>query len=120
MSFFEIESYIDEEFGENFLLVIMAGDVNIHYRVEMENFFNQKLRGNYRDLVVDFSRVEYIDSIGLAVLINVYKKLLNQKKKFYLIGVSNKIKKVFQMSGLDRILAIFPDKASLQRYLKSS
>ena len=109
MSFFRIESILDKDLENDYLLIKLEGDVNIHYRVEMENFFNQKLRANYKDVIIDMEAVEYIDSIGLAVLINVYKKVLSQRKNFYFIGVSSKVRKVFEMSGLDKILEMYPD-----------
>jgi anti-anti-sigma factor len=109
MSFFKIESIIDKDLENDFLLVKLEGDVNIHYRVEMENFFNQKLRANYKDVIIDMEKVEYIDSIGLAVLINVYKKVVSQRKNFYFVGISEKVRKVFEMSGLNKILDMYPD-----------
>jgi stage II sporulation protein AA (anti-sigma F factor antagonist) len=74
-----------------------------------KHFFNQKLRANYKDVIIDMEKVEYIDSIGLAVLINVYKKVVSQRKNFYFVGISSKVRKVFEMSGLNRILDIYPD-----------
>ena len=114
MSFFQIISVFDDELEDKYLVIKLSGDVNIHYRIEMESFFQKKLRTNFKDVIIDMSEVKYIDSVGLAVLINVYKKVVAQRKRFYLVGLSDRVRKVFKMSGLEKILDIYETIDSLK------
>lgn len=56
--------------------------------------------------IVDFSRLDYISSAGLGVLLAAQKKLSEQGKGLRLINVNGHIRDVFHFSGFDQIFEI--------------
>jgi anti-sigma B factor antagonist len=56
--------------------------------------------------VVDFSRLDYISSAGLGVLLAAQKKLAEHGKSLRLINVNGHIRDVFHFSGFDQIFEI--------------
>ena len=56
--------------------------------------------------VVDFSRLDYISSAGLGVLLAAQKKLSERGQSLRLINVSGHIRDVFRYSGFDQIFQI--------------
>lgn len=58
------------------------------------------------DLRLDFSGVTYIDSTGLGVLIGLLKKLKLNDKKLYISGSVENVKKIFTITGLDKIFVL--------------
>lgn len=56
--------------------------------------------------VVDFSRLEYISSAGLGVLLKTQKRLMAAGSGLRLVNVNNHIRDVFRYSGFDAILEI--------------
>lgn len=56
-----------------------------------------------RDLVVDLGRVTYIDSSGIASLIEAFQTARNDDLRFALTGVSQPVLRVFQLARLDKI-----------------
>ena len=60
-------------------------------------------------VVIDLSRATYIDSAGLAALILAMKKVEAYGGKFFLTGMHETIRSIFESSRLDQIFQIFPD-----------
>lgn len=63
-------------------------------------------------LAIDMSKLEYISSAGLRVLLVVAKKVQQAKGKMVLFGLVPNVREVFSVSGFDRIYAIQSDTAS--------
>ena len=68
-------------------------------------------RGNRR-LVLDLSRVELMDSMGLTVLISVTRALARGEGHMALAGLSSAVRKLMEITSLDQVFAIHPDVAS--------
>ena len=58
-----------------------------------------------KELVFDFSEVEYISSAGLRVLLAA-QKVMNRQGSMKLIGVSSEVMEVFEITGFSDILTI--------------
>jgi anti-anti-sigma factor len=56
--------------------------------------------------VLDFSGLEYISSAGIGVILATYKRLHDAGHSFKLVGMSDRIRNVFQYAGLDRVFTI--------------
>lgn len=61
-------------------------------------------------ILFDFSDLDYINSSGLRVLVMAYQKLRPAQGKVGICGVKDYIQEVFEISGYDKIFAMFPDK----------
>jgi anti-sigma B factor antagonist len=57
-------------------------------------------------VTLDCSRLEYISSAGLGVLLKTQKRLLARSGKLRLAGVNRHILDIFQYSGFDQIFEI--------------
>jgi anti-sigma B factor antagonist len=62
-----------------------------------------KPAGAGRRLVLDMSKVQYLSSAALGVLIPLNEKVLKLKGTMYICGVNPEIMKVFKITKLDRI-----------------
>ena len=70
----------------------------------------EKARGTFDtfsdNTVVDFSRLEYISSAGLGVLLATQKRLQDRGARLSLVNVSSHIRDIFHFSGFDQIFDI--------------
>ena len=55
---------------------------------------------------VDFSRLDYISSAGLGVLLAAQKRLSDRGARLRLVNVNGHIRDVFHFSGFDQIFEI--------------
>ena len=62
-----------------------------------------------RELLLNFSNVEYLSSAALGKLINLHKKLTGVQGKLAMCNVIPQIYEVFSITKLDKIFKIFPD-----------
>lgn len=66
-------------------------------------------------LLLDFSRIDYLSSAGMRVLLSATKKLTSKKGDLFLFALSEEVSEVIKMAGFDRILRIFSsEKEALQ------
>jgi len=57
-------------------------------------------------VVLDLSRLEYISSAGIGVLVATLKRLHESGETLTLANLSERVRTVFQLSGLDRVFTI--------------
>jgi anti-sigma B factor antagonist/stage II sporulation protein AA (anti-sigma F factor antagonist) len=66
-------------------------------------------------LILDFSRVDYLSSAGMRVLLSATKKLKSKKGNLILFSLVEDVEEVVKMAGFDKILHICPsEKEALQ------
>ena len=60
-------------------------------------------------LVLDFSQVEYISSMGLRVLLMAAKQLRAQNARIAVASLQPVVKEIFEIARFNHVLEIFPD-----------
>ena len=72
---------------------------------ELEKELNKEL-DNITSLTLDFTKLEYISSAGLRVLIATQKKLKSKDVPLVIKNINETVNEIFGMSGFDKILTI--------------
>ena len=67
-----------------------------------------------KKVVFDFKRVNFMDSAGIGLILGRYKQAEMYGGKLELINVSEKLKRIFEMSGILRIIKI-TDKENIKK-----
>lgn len=93
----------------------LTGDVDLSCSPEARKQILQCLDGG-RNLLVDLSGVTYIDSSGVASLVEGYQTAKKKQLRFGLVGVSQAAMNVLQLARLDKV---FPIHASVGDRLQS-
>lgn len=57
-------------------------------------------------MVVNLTNVTYMDSTGLGVFVGVFKNVRKQEGKFQIIGLSQRLRRLFEITGLSEIIDI--------------
>jgi anti-sigma B factor antagonist len=70
-------------------------------------------------LIVDLSAVDFIDSTGLATLIEYHRDAGAHGGIFSLAGINPNLKAIFDVVQLEKVLAIFPTVAEAKAAIKS-
>ena len=94
------------------LIVRMSGRLDSSTAQPAEENFSRALGDGPPRLAVDLSKVEYVSSAGLRVLLVVAKKVQQAKGKVVLFGLASNVREVFSISGFDQIFSIEPDAAA--------
>ena len=87
----------------------LKGDIDLHVSPAVTESLNVMIKKKPERIVIDLSRATYIDSAGVAALILAMQEVEAYGGKFFLSGLQETIRLIFETSRLDRIFRIFPD-----------
>jgi anti-sigma B factor antagonist len=87
----------------------LKGEIDLHVSPSVTASLNTMIEKKPERLVVDLSGVSYIDSAGLAALIQAMQKVEAYGGKFLLAGLQETVRSIFEISRLDQVFQIFPD-----------
>jgi anti-sigma B factor antagonist len=86
----------------------LEGEIDLHVSPRVAAALGAMIEQKPERLVVDLSAVSYIDSSGLAVLIEGMQNVEAYGGKFVLAGLQEKVRPIFEMARLDQVFIIFP------------
>lgn len=86
------------------LTLALSGRLDTNSSPSLEAELKQSV-GGVKELIFDFSEVEYISSAGLRILLAA-QKVMNRQGSMKLIGVSTDVMEVFEITGFSDILTI--------------
>jgi anti-anti-sigma factor len=93
-----------------FVFRLMAADVmDMDHSWDLGFFMKTLILGGARKVVVDMSGLEFVDSLGISMLIETAKLLRLQKGDLALVHVPPRIQAVFQPIKLNRFIKIFEE-----------
>ncbi|SHH30293.1 STAS domain-containing protein [Tepidibacter thalassicus] len=84
----------------------LKGEIDIYTANELKKVLIEVVSINPQDIILNASELEYIDSTGLGVLIGVLKRLRQQGKDIHIIEAKKNVKKLFNITGLDKIFKV--------------
>jgi anti-sigma B factor antagonist len=87
----------------------LEGEIDLHVSPAVTGAINTMIEKKPKQLVIDLSRVTYIDSAGLATFIEGMQKVEAYGGKFALAGLQETVRSIFEISRLDQVFQIFPD-----------
>ena len=90
------------------LIVKLSGEVDLESCEPVRSCLLESA-GQKKDLLVDLSGVTYIDSSGVASLIEALQMTTRNGAAFKLFSVSDPAFRVLQLAKLDQVFAIHPD-----------
>jgi anti-sigma B factor antagonist len=93
----------------------LKGEIDLHVSPSVTASLNAMVEKKPRRLVVDLSDVTYIDSAGLAALIEAMQKVEGYGGKFLLAGLQETVRSIFEISRLDQVFQIFPNVDAARR-----
>lgn len=86
------------------LTVAIEGSVDTVTAPELEKALSEEYAG-LKELILDFSKVDYISSAGLRVVMGADQQM-EGAGKMVLRNVNDDVREVFEMTGFDELLTI--------------
>ena len=87
----------------------LEGDIDLHVSPVVTEALNAMIKKKPERIVIDLSRVTYIDSAGVAALILAMQEVEAYGGKFFLSGLQETLRLIFETSRLERVFRIFQD-----------
>lgn len=84
----------------------LEGEIDLHVSPRVATNLLALIKDKPEKLVIDLSKVSYIDSSGLAVLIEGMREVEAYCGKLYLVGMQETVRVIFETSRLDQVFRI--------------
>jgi anti-sigma B factor antagonist len=84
-------------------LIELEGEIDLHRSPDVKHELQLAIAGKPAKLMVDLSKVTYLDSSGLAVLLEGMQGAEFYGGKFYLVAVQEMLRPIFETSKLDEV-----------------
>ncbi len=91
----------------------LEGEIDLHVSPNIAASLQTMIEKKPPKLIVDLARVTYIDSSGLAALIEGMQNVQEYGGKFALAGLQEPVRTIFEIARLDQVFRIFPNDAAL-------
>ena len=98
---------IQSQPDERTSVVSLEGEVDLSRAPSLKWALVDSVDAGYKQLVVDLSRVRFMDSTALSVLVAVNRSL-DAAARLAVVCVNANVLKIFELSGMDGAFAIFP------------
>lgn len=85
------------------------GEVDINSSPAIKKSFDKLLSAKTPKIVINFSAVTYVDSSGLATLVEILKNMRSYGGKLRLTNLAPKIKNLFEITKLEKLFEILGD-----------
>lgn len=108
----------DETIDYNSLVVLIgaADAMDMDGVGEMRIFIKTLISGGVKKIAVDMEKLTFIDSSGIAVLIETAKLLRKDKGDIVFLNVPSRIRTIFQPIRLNRFISCFDDESDVRAY----
>ena len=95
----------------NAAILDMSGRVTLGDALgDFRDSIREALAGDRKNILLNLAEVSYIDSSGLAVLIDAMQRIANYGGKFGMIGLRPAVRKILEISRLDQVFRVYPDR----------
>lgn len=100
----DIQVVLDE--NEDMWRIVPEGEIDIYTSPKFKQKVLDAFDKDAKDLLIDCKNLEYLDSTGLGAFIYILKKLKEQDYKIYIDNIKPNIKKLFDITKLDKLFII--------------
>lgn len=89
------------------LTVALTGEIDHHCAKGYIQAISAKIEAyTPRCCILDFSEVSFVDSSGIAVVINALRNMTQIEGELQLVGINQQPMRVFRASGIDKLVRI--------------
>lgn len=84
----------------------IEGEIDLYNSPELRHKLTDEINKGTNKILLNFSKVKYIDSSGLATLIEGLQKMDRQKGELKLCGLQKAIMDIFEVARLEDVFSI--------------
>jgi len=98
--------------GEPVSVLRFEGDIASTSKDAVLGTYQTLPKATVKNILLDFTKVDYINSSGIALVIQLLIEASNAGQKVLAYGLSAHFTKVFTMVGITKYAGLFPDQSA--------
>jgi len=103
---------------EDTTIMNIRGDITSYSEATFKEAYQQAIDQGARKIILKIEKFAYINSGGIALIIQTLYKIKENKQVAAIVGVSPHFKKIFKMVGITKFAGIFDNLAEAIEDLK--
>jgi anti-anti-sigma factor len=100
-------------------IIDLEGDVTIFAEEAISRAYQEASDDNPTNIALNFTRSEYINSAGIAVIINIVTEARKNSQRIFIVGLTPHFQKIFKMVGLAQYAQILDTEEEVHSHLSS-
>jgi anti-sigma B factor antagonist len=101
--------HIEETSAAGACLLTVAGELDMAAAPLLSERLNDLIRTGSGDLVLDLERVTFVDSTGLAVMLNALRRLTRARRQMAVVIGNGAVRRAFEVTRLHWTFDVFDD-----------
>lgn len=97
--------------AENVRIIDCSGDVDLYSSTDLRATLLSEMRSGAPSVLINMTDVTYIDSSGIATLVEGLQLSRQTKTRFGLFGLRPNARSVLQLARLDKVFVTFENEA---------
>ncbi|MFA5145395.1 MAG: anti-sigma factor antagonist [Candidatus Omnitrophota bacterium] len=89
----------------NVIVLDLSGRIDVD-SANLVEVIGQCVHDGYRDILCNFEEVDFIDYMGISVIVIAYKEVINNKGRLKFVNIPAHVRGAFSVSGLDKTIEI--------------
>ncbi len=96
---------------DGLVVVAPSGDVDLSVSREFQGYLKKAMESRPPRVVINLSKVPYMDSSGVATLVEAMQIARRQSTRLILCALQDKVRSIFEIARLDRVFVIVIDES---------
>lgn len=99
---------VEKKHLDNFTVLYVEGLIRLGESAEFfSSALENVLKNESTNVIIDFTKIDYIDSTGIGELVGYLNKFTSQSRKLILVNPSERIQKLLKLAKLDSVFKIY-------------
>ena len=99
---------VEKKHLDNFTILYVEGLIKLGESAEFfSSALENVLKNESSNVIIDFTKIDYIDSTGIGELVGYMGKFANQNRKLILVNPSERILRLLKLAKLDAVFRIY-------------
>jgi anti-sigma B factor antagonist len=94
---------------QGFTIIGLNGEINGFAGTAMQEVFDQAETTNGSPIILDFTCVNYINSTGIALIVNMLMRAQKSKRRLVACGLSEHYQEIFTLTRLADFIPMYPN-----------
>jgi anti-sigma B factor antagonist len=97
---------VDTQKRDRWSVVALRGEIDVYTAPRLRQALIDLVDADETDILVDMTRVDFLDSTGLGVLVGGLKRVKAKEGSLEIVATQDKILKIFEITGLSKVFPI--------------
>jgi len=95
----------------NASVIDIQGEINAYAEDVLMDAYNQATSAGSKAIILNFTKLEYMNSSGIGLLVTLLIRANRQKQRLLACGLNDHYRQIFDLTRLNEAIVIYPGEA---------